>query len=98
MLHKSEIFIYYKYLKGSEWFAIIQRAGCTEETFKGIFRIWSSQNKIEFINMAFTVTSINESIDDVFEEGRSMILDDVVVKNFVAGDNLSMMVAVEEAK
>jgi hypothetical protein len=98
VLHKSEIFIYCKYLKGSEWFAVIQRAGCTEETFKCVFRFSSSQNKIEFINMTFTVTNINESIDDVFEEGRSMVLDDNVVKNFVAGDDLTMMVIVEEAK
>jgi hypothetical protein len=34
----------------------------------------------------------------VFEEGRSMILDDIIVKNFAAGDDLSMMVIVEEAK
>lgn len=98
ILHKSEIFIFCKYLKGSEWFAIIQRAGCTEQTFKGVFRIWSPKNKTEFINMTFTVTNINESTDDVFEEGRSMILDDIVVKNFVSGDDLTMMVIVEEAK
>jgi hypothetical protein len=48
--------------------------------------------------MTFTVTNINESTDDVFEEGRSMILDDIVVKNFVSGDDLTMMVIVEEAK
>jgi hypothetical protein len=98
IFHKSEIFIYYKYLRDNEWFAIVQRAGCSEETFKCVFRIWSSENKFESINMTFTVTSISKSIDDVFEEGRSLILHDNVTKNFVTGDNLSMMVVVEEAK
>lgn len=98
ILHKNEIFIFCRYLKGNEWFAIIQRAGCTEHKFKGVFRIWTSQNKLEFISMTFTVTNINENIDDVFEEGRSMILDDIVVKNFVTGGDLSMMTIVEEAK
>jgi hypothetical protein len=98
ILHKGETFIFLKYLKGREWFAIIQRAGCTKETFKCVFRICSPKNKIGFITMTFTVTNINESTDDVFEEGRSMILDDIVVKNFVEGDDLSMMVAVEETK
>lgn len=98
ILHKKEIFIFCRYLKGNELFAIIQRAGCTEQTFKGVFRIWTSQNKLEFISMTFPVTSINENIDDVFEEGRSMILDDIVVRNFVAGGDLSMMTVVEEAK
>jgi hypothetical protein len=98
IFYKSEIFVYCKYLKGSEWFAIVQRAGCTVEKFKCVFRIWSSRNKIESVNMTFTITNVNESIDDVFEEGRSMILDDIVVKNFIAGDDVTMMVVVEEAK
>jgi hypothetical protein len=90
--------MYSKFLRDNEWFAIVQKAGYSEENFKCVFRIRSPENKIEFINMTFAVTSINNSIDDVFEEGQSMILDDDVIKNFVTGDNLSMMVVVEEAK
>jgi hypothetical protein len=98
IFHKSEMFIYFKYLRDNEWFAIVQRAGYSEKKFKCVFRIRSPENKIEFINMIFAVTSINKSIDNVFEEGQSMILDDDVIKNFVIGENLSMMVVVEEAK
>jgi hypothetical protein len=98
MLHKSEIFIYCKYLKGNEWFAIVQRVGCSEEAFRCVFKIWSSENKVEFINMIFPVTNIDKNISDVFEEGSGMILDNHIIRNFVAGSNVSMMAAVEEAK
>jgi hypothetical protein len=96
LIHKDEIFVYYKYHKDSEWFAIVQRVGCTALKFRSVFIIRSSQNKIESVNMTFPVTSIDESIDDVLEEGRSMILDDTVVDKFVESDELCMMVAVEE--
>lgn len=98
IIHKGEVFLYYKYHDGDEWFAIIQRVGCTELKFRSVFIIRSSQNKIESVNMTFPVTSIEESMDDVFEQGRSMILDDTVVDKFIVGDEICMMVAVEEVE
>jgi hypothetical protein len=98
IIHKGEAFIYYKYLKDSEWFAIIQRAGCTADKFRSAFAIRSSQNKNERVHMRFPITNVQESIDNVFAEGRAMILDGDIVDNFVAGDELDMLVAVEEIK
>jgi hypothetical protein len=96
IIHKDEIFVYYKYHKDSQWFAIVQKVGYTTLKFRSVFVISSPRNKIESINMIFPVTDTEESIDNILEEGRSMVLDDTVVDRFVEDGELCMMVAVEE--
>jgi hypothetical protein len=93
---KGEAFLFYKYLRDKELFAIVQSVGCTSGTFRCVFGIRSLRNKIESVKMVFPVTNVNESVDSVVETGRTMILDGAVVDNFVKDDELCMMVAVEE--
>ncbi|GFG35087.1 hypothetical protein Cfor_05093 [Coptotermes formosanus] len=96
ILHKSEVFTYYKYLKDGDWFAIVQRVGCTRQKFRSVFGIRSIQNNATSMNMIFPVRNIEEDIDEIMEEGGALMLDGAVVHNVVDSGVLSMVVTVEE--
>lgn len=96
ILHKREVFTYHKFHKSDEWFAVVQRVGCTRRRFRSVFGIRSLHNNSRNVNMIFPVTNIEENIDDVLEEGRALMLDDAVVGNIVESGENFIMVTVEE--
>ena len=96
ILHKNEVFTYYKYFRNNECFAIVQRMGCTRQKFRSVFGIRPLQSNASCMNMIFPVTNVEENIDEVLEEGRALILDDDVVRNVMDSGVLSIMVTVEE--
>jgi hypothetical protein len=96
ILHKGEVFTYYKSHKSDEWLAIVQRVGCTRCRFRSVFGIRSLQNNCRSVNMIFPVTNIEEDIDGVLEEGHALMLDDAVVGNIVESGENCIMVSVEE--
>jgi len=96
ILHKGEVFTYHKFHKRDEWFAFVQRVGCTGRRFRSVFGIRSLQNNSRSVNTIFHVTNIEENTDDVLEEGRALMLDDAVVGNIVESGEKCIMVTVEE--
>ncbi|PSN36231.1 hypothetical protein C0J52_22800 [Blattella germanica] len=96
IIHKNEVFHFYKYCKDDIWYAIVQSAGVTLTNFKSVFGFRSWDEKTHMISFTFPVTNISENIDDVVDKGQAMILDDVVVKNYVGKNGLNMMAGVEE--
>lgn len=96
IMHKDEVFTYYKCFRDKEWFAVVQRVGCTKQKFRSVFGIRSVQKHTGSINMIFPVTNIEENIEDILQEGRAAVLDDDVVRNFVDIGEVSLVVTVEE--
>ncbi|KDR11331.1 putative E3 ubiquitin-protein ligase sinah [Zootermopsis nevadensis] len=94
--YKGELFLYYKYIKDGEWNACVQSVGLTEDEFKGVFVLRShNANSNEVIEISFVVQLIT-SLDNVHRSGRCLLLDHIVVKQFIKNKQMNMMVSIEE--
>jgi hypothetical protein len=69
--------------------------GLTAEMFRGIFVLKSPDPKSrEAIEMGFGVELV-DNMEEIFNSGRCLMLDDVVVKCFVINREMNMAVSIE---
>jgi hypothetical protein len=95
-IYKGELFLYYKYIKEGIWHASVYSVGLTTAKFKGVFILRShDETSNEAIEMSFAVDLI-DTFESVFKSGRCLILDEIVVRNFIQNRQMNMAVSIEE--
>ena len=95
-IYKREIFIYYKYKQDGIWHAAVMKVGLTTDMFKGIFNLKSPHPKSrESIQIGFGVELI-DNMEEIFNNGRCLMLDEVVVKRFTKDREMNMSVSIQE--
>jgi len=97
-IYKGEAFICYKHVKDGTWCAAVMKVGLTADMFKGIFVLKSPDPKSsEAIEMGFCVELV-DNMEEIFNSGRCLMLDNVVVKRFAINREMNMTVSIEERK
>jgi hypothetical protein len=97
-IYKGEIFICYKHVKDGILYAAVMKVGLKADMFRGIFILKSPDPKSgEAIEMGFGVELV-DNMEEVFNSGRCLMLDDVVVKRFAINREMNMAVSIEERK
>jgi hypothetical protein len=95
-IYKREIFISYKHVTDGIWHAAVMKVGLTADMFKGIFVLKSPDPKSsETIEAGFGVELV-DNMEEIFNNGRCLMLDDVVVKRFAINREMNMAVSIEE--
>jgi hypothetical protein len=95
-LYKGEIFIYYKHIQDGIWHAAVMKVGLTADLFKGIFNLKSPvPGSSESIEIGFGVELI-DNMKEIFNTGRCLMLDEVVVKRFTKDREMNMAVSIKE--
>jgi hypothetical protein len=95
-MYKSEIFVYYKHVKDKIWYATVMKVGLRIDQFKAIFVLKSPDpESTEAIDVGFVVERMGD-MEDIFKNGRCLMLDDAVVKRFTKDREMNMSVSIEE--
>lgn len=93
----DETFLCFKRVKDGKWFYVVQLVGTKEEAlnYKSQFTLCGA-NGVDKIVETFVVRSFAEDFSDSFKSGKCLILDDIVVRNFVVDGKLDLTVSVSK--